>query len=136
MPPVAAAQQRLDRTAHAGFHQLVGQLVDMGVAAQNQLFACLEDIAHRHRPVAEAERLPLEAHLPAERVDEPGLAPRLLPHGLHRFGPKLLARLSRVLPQQSLDLGRVKSPRRSDSALMLKALPPVITCFYEPAWIR
>jgi hypothetical protein len=121
-----AGQHRLDDPAHPRLAQLVGELVQVGDAAQDQVLLGLVDQRHVDGAGAIAPGRHLEAGLVGQRVDQPGLALGQLPDPLQGLGGERLAGLGGVLAEQGRTSAWLKSPRRRDLALMLNALPPVM----------
>ena len=100
----AAAQQRLDDAADARFLQLVGKLVEMGLAALDELLAGLEHVVRGDCTTPVAARLAPEADLPRERVHKPRLAPGLRPDRFQRLRGEHLHGLRGVLGEQRVHL--------------------------------
>ncbi len=70
-----AGQDRLDHAAHALLAELVRQVVDVGVTAQDQPLLRRDDGVRRDRERAVALGLVAEAGVVAQRVHQPRLAP-------------------------------------------------------------
>ena len=109
-----AGQDRLDHATHALFAQLVGQVVDMGVAAQDQPLLRVQDGCCRDRAFAVAARLVAEAGIVAQRVHQPRLAGGALPDQRQRTLGERLPGLCRMLRGQRVNLllGEVAEPQR------------------------
>ena len=99
------AQQRLDHPAHPLFLKLVRELVQMRIAAQDQLLAGILNGGGADCTAAVPPGLILEAGLVRQRVHQPRLPAGQLPELELRLRRETLTRLARVLGQQMLDLG-------------------------------
>ena len=110
----AAGQKRLDHAPHARFLQLVGQLVEVGLAAPDQLLARVLDRRRGDGPAAVPPGLAAEARLVGEGVHQPRLALGQRPDPAPRFRRERLAGLAGVLIEQRFDLPRreVAQPQR------------------------
>ena len=110
----AAAQQRLDHPPHPLLLELVGQLIQMCLAAKDQLLLGVADGPGFHRMAPVPSNLALEAGLVGQGVDKPRLAPGLFPDRLQRVVGEHLARLRRVLRQQGPRLpgAEIAQPQR------------------------
>ena len=95
-----AGQNRLHHTPHTLLAQLVRQIVDMGVAAQDQPLLRRQDGVRRDRARAVTPHLVLEACLPAQRVHQPRLPGGPRQDQPHRLLRERLAGRRRVLRQQ------------------------------------
>ena len=115
-PPVrGAGQHRRHHPPDPLLPQLVGQVVQVCHASQDQPLLSVQDIVRRDRTGAVPARLALEARLPAQRVDQPRLPRRPRPDQLQRSLREPLPRLLRMLRQQRprLRLGEeVAQPQR------------------------
>ena len=100
---LAAAEEQLYDAADARFGQLVGELVQMRVAAQDDPFARLIDRGDRHRPPAAAFGQALDRVL-RERVDQPGLPVGERPDAALRFRRPSLPGRRGMLREQPPDL--------------------------------
>ena len=96
---LAAAQQRLDDAPDALFLQLIGQLIEMGLAPQDELLLRGEDGLARDW-VPSVLGVAVKTGFVGQRVDQPRLPLGLRPDRLHRLGGERLAGLFSVLPQQ------------------------------------
>ncbi len=108
----------------------------MGDTADDQVFLGLIDQGHGDGADAVAARGHTEAGVVGECIDQPGLTPGEVPDPFQGRGGEGLAGLIGVLGEQRSRLRGLKSPSHSDSALMLKALPPVMGFASERAWMR
>ena len=77
---VASAQQRLDDAANPIFLELVRELIQVSLPAENQTLLVVEDVARGDCAGAVPSGFVVEAGTPAQRVHQPGLAPSLSPH--------------------------------------------------------
>ena len=100
LEPVAADQQGLDHPPHPVLLELVGQLVQMGVAAQDQLLAGCQHVGLGHCAGAVGRQLAAEACFVGQGVDEPRLALGLVPYCFQRAVGEGLAGFFSVLTQQ------------------------------------
>ena len=112
--PVGAGQDRFDHALHPLLAQLVRQVVDMRVTAQDQPLLCLPDGCRGDRARTVAARLVAEAGVVAQRVHQPRLAGGALPDQLQRIVHERLPGLFRVLRGQGarLLLAEVAEPQR------------------------
>jgi hypothetical protein len=83
-----ADQQRLDDPPHPRLAQLVGELIQMGVAALDQGLGGLVDGLGIDGAGAIAQILAAEGDLVADGVDQPGLAAGPVPDARQRIGVK------------------------------------------------
>ena len=97
---LASAQQRLDDAAHARFPELVGELVEVDLPAQDEVLSGVEEVVAGDRTGTVPARIGVEAGAAAERVHQPGLAPGLGPHRLQRLRGEGLPGFRAVLGEQ------------------------------------
>ena len=97
-------QERFNDPAHPLLLQLVGELVEMGLATQDQLLARVLDGGARDLPAAVATGLVPETGLVSQRIHQPGLALRQPPDLVPPLVREHLVRLPGMLCQQGLDL--------------------------------
>ena len=111
---LGAAQQRLDHPADPLLLELVRELVQVGLPAEDQLLAGVLDRRFGDRAAAVARRPVVEAGFVGERVHQPRLTPGQLPDRGAGLARKRLAGLLVVLSEQGLDLVRreVSEPQR------------------------
>ncbi|MCY4661631.1 MAG: hypothetical protein OXF93_17775 [Acidobacteria bacterium] len=111
---VRAGQDRLDHPPHPFLAQLVGQLVDVRVAAQDQALLGGQDVVAGDGAGAVPARLVVEAGVVAQRVDQPRLAGGARPDHPQRVVGERLSRIRGVLGEQSLRLRlrEVAEPQR------------------------
>jgi hypothetical protein len=93
-------QHRLDEAAHPRLAQLVGELIQVGDAAQDQVLLGLVDQRDVDGAGAVAPGGDLEAALVGQRIDQPGLALGQVPDPLQGLGREDLPGLGRVLAEQ------------------------------------
>ena len=142
---LAAAQQRLHDAPHALLLQLVGELFQVRLPAQDELFARGVDRLGGDRPAAVASPFAGEARLLGQCVDQPRLAGGQLPHRLQRRCGEPLPGLRGVLAEQRAHLGlrEVVQPQGSrldvegaaagDHALLGRRVDAVVAHVAHPA---
>ena len=123
---LGTGKKGLNHSLNTLFPELVGKLVEVRDAILDMRLLRVINGASTDRPVPRPTRPVPETCLLRERVHQPGLAAGQFPDPCRRALFEDLPCLLRVLAMRALVSPLVKSPRRSDSALMLKALPPMM----------
>ncbi len=97
-------QHRLDDPAHTRFLQLVGQLIQVRFAAQDQVLLRFLDHLGGDGPAAVAAHAHRKCGLVGQRIHQPGLTLCQMPDRRQRIRLEGLTGLRRVLQQQPLHL--------------------------------
>ena len=92
--------------------QLVGQLIEVCLSAEDQSFLCFLNVFRADRVAPVTAGLAAKASFVREGVDEPGLASAASGDRVHGVSRELLAGLLRVLIEQRLHFlrGEVAEP--------------------------